>query len=46
MQIEYKISQAKKGAYLSIVTYTALTILKIVYGWLANSHGLTADGDK
>ncbi|GGI31902.1 cation transporter [Staphylococcus chromogenes] len=44
MQIEYKISQAKKGAYLSIVTYTALTILKIVYGWLANSHGLTADG--
>ncbi|MCO4330165.1 cation diffusion facilitator family transporter [Staphylococcus hyicus] len=44
MQIEYKLSQAKKGAYLSIVTYTALTILKILYGWIANSHGLTADG--
>lgn len=44
VQIEYKLSQAKKGAYLSIVTYTALTILKILYGWIANSHGLTADG--
>ncbi|MCQ9301324.1 cation diffusion facilitator family transporter [Staphylococcus hyicus] len=44
MQIEYKLSQAKKGAYLSIVTYTALTLLKILYGWIANSHGLTADG--
>ncbi|UEX90846.1 cation diffusion facilitator family transporter [Staphylococcus ratti] len=44
MQIEYKLSQAKKGAYLSIATYTALTILKILYGWMANSHGLTADG--
>lgn len=44
VQIEYKLSQAKKGAYLSIVTYTALTLLKILYGWIANSHGLTADG--
>lgn len=44
MQLDYKITQAKKGAWLSIVTYTLLTILKVLYGWIANSRGLTADG--
>ncbi|ELJ9199015.1 cation transporter, partial [Staphylococcus pseudintermedius] len=44
MQLEYKISQAKKGATLSIITYTFLTLLKIAYGWLASSQGLVADG--
>ena len=44
MQLDYKITQAKKGAWLSIITYTFLTILKVVYGWIANSRGLTADG--
>lgn len=44
MQLDYKITQAKKGAWLSIITYTFLTILKVFYGWIANSRGLTADG--
>lgn len=44
MQLDNKITQAKKGAWLSIVTYTLLTILKVLYGWLADSRGLTADG--
>nr|WP_241538717.1 cation diffusion facilitator family transporter [Staphylococcus pseudintermedius] len=44
LQLEYKISQAKKGATLSIITYTFLTLLKIAYGWLASSQGLVADG--
>nr|WP_240622383.1 cation diffusion facilitator family transporter [Staphylococcus lutrae] len=44
LQLENKISQAKKGATLSILTYTFLTLLKIVYGWFASSQGLIADG--
>lgn len=44
LQVENRISQAKKGATLSIVTYTILTLLKVTYGWLADSRGLTADG--
>ncbi|MBI5975778.1 cation diffusion facilitator family transporter [Staphylococcus canis] len=44
MQLHYKISQAKKGATISIVTYTVLTLLKVFYGWVSNSRGLMADG--
>ncbi|MCS4487148.1 cation diffusion facilitator family transporter [Staphylococcus americanisciuri] len=44
MQLDNKIIQAKKGAWLSIITYTLLTILKVLYGWLADSRGLMADG--
>lgn len=44
MQLDYKITQAKKGAWLSIITYTFLTFLKVFYGWIADSRGLMADG--
>ncbi|QLK86347.1 cation diffusion facilitator family transporter [Staphylococcus sp. 17KM0847] len=44
MQLDYKITQAKKGAWLSIITYTFLTLLKVFYGWIAESRGLMADG--
>ncbi|AVP37392.1 cation transporter [Staphylococcus felis] len=44
MQLNYKISQAKKGATISIITYTFLTLLKVFYGWLSDSRGLMADG--
>lgn len=43
-QLNHKISQAKKGATISIVTYLLLTLVKLFYGWIADSRGLMADG--
>ncbi|GGB02060.1 cation transporter [Macrococcus hajekii] len=44
MHIKDKLEQAKKGARVSIMMYVLLTVLKLAYGFLAESRALTADG--
>ncbi|ULG73752.1 cation diffusion facilitator family transporter [Macrococcus brunensis] len=44
MHIKDKLEQAKKGARVSIMMYILLTILKVAFGYLNQSHALVADG--
>lgn len=41
---ENQVQTGEKGAWLSIVVYIMLAILKILVGSIANSEALVADG--
>ncbi|TDM04663.1 cation diffusion facilitator family transporter [Macrococcus carouselicus] len=44
MHIKDKLEQAKKGARVSILMYLLLTVAKVAFGWMNESHALVADG--